>query len=66
MGEDLAHQRPVSVEIDHADDLVHPAERARLIGLQLGAGEAAVEVTGDGACFVEGEIVVNQRWHPAE
>ena len=66
MGEDLAHQRPVTVGIDHADDLIHAGQGARRAGLQGGAGEAAVEVAGDGAGFVEDEIVVNQGRHPAE
>ena len=66
MGEDLTHQRPITVGIDHADDLVHPAKCARLVGLQRGAGKRAVEIAGDGAGFVESEIVVNQGRHPAE
>ncbi len=66
MREDLSHQRPVTVGIDHADDLVHSAEHSGLRGLQGGAGECPIDVATDGARFVEGETVMDEGRHAAE
>ena len=51
MTENLPHHRPVTVGIDHADDLVHSRQRPGIGRLQAGAREGAVEVAAEGCAI---------------
>ena len=66
VGEDLPHQRPVRIGIDHAHDLVHAAERPGIGRLQGRVGKGTVDVADDGAGLVEHISVVHEGGHAAE